>query len=155
MTPDEPELPVPQAWDRLEAAAHERLQDARVLFEARRFDTAINNGLYALEITLKARICRHLDLDRLPDALKKHDLELLLNYSGLGRRLKHDSEKLELRQAWQKITNDYAKKLADSRYDGKVWEESDAIDLFDKLGVSLESWLPEDGGLLSWIRSPA
>jgi hypothetical protein len=71
----------------LDMAWRDRLEDANLLMSAGRFPTSIAMGLYALEILLKVRICRTLDLDQLPKPFEVHDLEGLLMVSGLRRHL--------------------------------------------------------------------
>jgi hypothetical protein len=77
----------------LRRVARERLRDARVLFRGRRFDGAYYLAGYAIEIALKARICRTCKWDGFPEtgtefhgmqSLKTHDLEILLKFSGAG-----------------------------------------------------------------------
>jgi hypothetical protein len=50
----------------LEVAASDRLLDAEALLASGRFASAIAMGVYSLEIHLKARICRKLNLPALP-----------------------------------------------------------------------------------------
>jgi hypothetical protein len=73
------------------------LRDAEVLLRARRFDGAFYLCGYAVEVALKARICRTLKWHGFPEAgqdfrglqsLKTHDLEILLRLSGVEARLK-------------------------------------------------------------------
>jgi HEPN domain-containing protein len=76
----------------LRSVARARLRDAQVLLRAKRFDGAFYLGGYAVEVVLKARICRTLKWSGFPDAasefqglqsLKTHDLEILLRLSGV------------------------------------------------------------------------
>src|SRR5947209_8462382 len=71
----------------LEQASQDRLGDADVLFQAGRFASAIAMGIYSLEIALKAKICKNLDIDALPTAFEIHDLDGLLVVSGLKKRV--------------------------------------------------------------------
>ena len=50
---------------------------------SRRFASAIAMGVYSLEIHLKVRICKRLNLEALPKPFEIHDLEGLLVLSGL------------------------------------------------------------------------
>ena len=68
-----------------------------MLLQAKRFDGAFYLGGYAVEVALKARICRTLRWTGFPDAasefqglqsLKTHDLEILLRLSGVEARVK-------------------------------------------------------------------
>lgn len=81
----------------LRSIARARLRDARVLLRARRFDGAFYLCGYAVEVALKARICRTLKWSEFPEAakdfgglqsLKTHDLEILLRLSGIEARVK-------------------------------------------------------------------
>lgn len=81
----------------LRAIARARLRDARVLHRARRFDGAFYLAGYAIEIALKARICRTLRWSEFPEtsqdfrglqSLRTHDLEILLRLSGVEARVK-------------------------------------------------------------------
>lgn len=81
----------------LRSIARARLLDAQVLLRARRFDGAFYLCGYAVEVALKARICRTLKWSEFPEApkdfgglqsLKTHDLEILLRLSGIEARVK-------------------------------------------------------------------
>jgi HEPN domain-containing protein len=81
----------------LKSAARAYLRDARVLLEAKRYDGAYYLCGYAVELALKARICRTLRWDGFPQtraefegrqSLKTHDLEDLLQFTGVGARVK-------------------------------------------------------------------
>ena len=81
----------------LRAIARARLRDAQVLFRAGRFDGAFYLCGYAIELALKARICRTLKWAGIPEttqdfkglqSVKTHDLEVLLRFSGVEARVK-------------------------------------------------------------------
>jgi HEPN domain-containing protein len=81
----------------LRLIARARLRDAKVLLKANRFDGAFYLCGYAVEVALKARICRTLKWSGFPEAaqdfkglqsLKTHDLEILLRLSGVEGRIK-------------------------------------------------------------------
>lgn len=81
----------------LRAIARGRLQDAKVLLRAKRFDGAWYLCGYAVELALKARICRTLKWPAFPESkhdfeglqsVKTHDLEILLRFSGIADRVK-------------------------------------------------------------------
>lgn len=57
---------------------------------ARLYAGAIYLGGYALEALLKYAICRLLEQDQLPVLFHTHNLEALLFYSGLQRRMQND-----------------------------------------------------------------
>lgn len=81
----------------LRALAKARLRDARVLLRARRFDGAFYVSGYAVELALKARMCRTLRWTGFPEtgqefkgfqSIRTHDLEVLLRLSGVEAKVK-------------------------------------------------------------------
>jgi len=87
----------------LRAIARARLRDAQVLLKAKRFDGAVYLSGSAVELALKARICRTLKWREFPQSgrefedfrsLRTHSLEVLLNFSGVEERVtaKHAAE---------------------------------------------------------------
>jgi len=81
----------------LKAAARAYRRDATVLFEADRYDGAYYLCGYAVELALKARICQTLRWPGFPQtsgefkgrqSLKTHDLEDLLQFTGVGERVR-------------------------------------------------------------------
>lgn len=77
----------------LKKLAHARLDDARVLFDAARYDGAVYLCGYAVELALKHRICRTLNWLEFPDnrhefkSFKTHKLDVLLRLSGVELRI--------------------------------------------------------------------
>jgi hypothetical protein len=72
----------------LKQLAQEHLDDAMALQGSQRFAGAIYLAGYAVECALKFRICQTLGWSDFPPnsdhrALKSHDLNFLLNYSGM------------------------------------------------------------------------
>ena len=73
-----------------------RLHEAEALFAVGLYDGAKYLAGYAVELALKARICRLLDVDEYPDtgALKRvyavHDLDQLLLLAGLSKVMNPD-----------------------------------------------------------------
>lgn len=74
----------------LRKIARERLADAQALFRARRYDGGVYLCGYAVEIALKARICRTLGWVEFPStnaefhsygSFKTHNLDVLLHLS--------------------------------------------------------------------------
>jgi hypothetical protein len=87
----------------LKTIARARLRDAQALLLAKRFDGAFYLCGYAVELALKARICRTLKWAGFPDSgsefkskqsVRTHDLEVLLMFSGIEPRIraKHSDE---------------------------------------------------------------
>jgi len=75
----------------LRMIARGRLADAEVLYKAKRHDAALYLCGYAVELALKARICRSLKWKEFPGAdsefksltsFRTHDLAMLLRLSG-------------------------------------------------------------------------
>ncbi|MSP27569.1 MAG: HEPN domain-containing protein [Methylococcales bacterium] len=77
----------------LETLALERLLDADALIEAERYDGAIYIAGYAIELVLKARICKTLKWTDFPEnqdyrSFKIHNLDVLLHLSGIENEIK-------------------------------------------------------------------
>jgi HEPN domain len=86
--------------EELVAIAQARLEDANVLFENGRADGAGYLCGYAVELALKARICRTLNWQGFPEkrsefenfaSFKTHKLEVLLTLSGQEQRIKTEN----------------------------------------------------------------
>ena len=81
----------------LDSTAREYLRAAKLLRTRRSYDASVYLCGYAVEIALKARICRYLKWTTgfpetgkefgLKANLKTHDLEALLEYTGLQHRV--------------------------------------------------------------------
>lgn len=74
----------------LERIAEARLREGKALLAANEFSGAVYLAGYSVECYLKAAICARLEWDSLRATFKTHDLETLLLYTGLQRRLKED-----------------------------------------------------------------
>jgi len=77
----------------IEEIVQARLNDAEVLLEASRFDGSVYLCGYAIELGLKARICRTLHWNEYPTSgkystFKMHDLDVLLHLTGLEDKIK-------------------------------------------------------------------
>lgn len=81
----------------LDLLAQARLDDSKALLAAQRADGATYLCGYAIELTLKARICRQLNWAEFPDSKKEfesyqsfktHDLDVLLRLSGQENQIK-------------------------------------------------------------------
>ena len=88
--------------------AEARFRDARALREARRYDATVYLCGYAIELALKARICETLGWAEFPSAapefrkyqsLRTHELDILLEFSGIKRRVNS-----EYPDAWKFVT---------------------------------------------------
>ena len=83
----------------LDNIARARLEDAKTLLKARRFDGATYICGYAVEVALKARICRTLNWPEFPGtsgefqayrSFQTHELDVLLRLSGQEARIKQN-----------------------------------------------------------------
>ncbi|HZW34967.1 MAG TPA: hypothetical protein VFF52_29860 [Isosphaeraceae bacterium] len=128
----------------LDVAWRDRLDDALALLNAGRHASAILMGLYALEINLKARICRRLDLQHLPRAFEVHDLEGLLLLAGLSKRLSAKRAQKTLDQ-WDSIVEKSAR-LNELRYaPASRWTAIEAQTFFTQLNQ-------DPDGVLPWLQ---
>lgn len=91
----------------LRRIASARLKDATALLNAKRYDGATYLCGYAIELTLKARICRTLKWSEFPStnkefenyrSFKVHNLDVLLHLSG-----KEDLVKTTLLAEWSAV----------------------------------------------------
>ena len=78
----------------LEKLAHQHLADAEALLAAGRYDGGVHLCGYAVEVALKARICKTLGWADFPDAGHQyrsflvHDLDVLLHLSGREQHIR-------------------------------------------------------------------
>jgi HEPN domain-containing protein len=101
--------------------AEDRLADAQVLFDARRFDAAYYLAGYAVECALKAHIAklgRHHQFPATPEFVRdiySHDFSKLLRAAGLAQKVEAAKQAdVKLRQYWDGPIKDWSEK---SRYD--------------------------------------
>jgi hypothetical protein len=120
--------------DELTALADARLQDAASLFLAGRYDGARYVCGYAIELKLKARICRAHGWGQYPPTpelnavLKTHDLKVLLLLSTLKATILSDYA------AFWLIVAPWSPNL---RYDAALTQEQDAQDMIQATQVLL------------------
>lgn len=119
----------------IEKIVHARIKDAEILYGTSRFDGSVYLCGYAIELGLKARICRTLQWDEYPTSgkygtFKTHDLDVLLHLSGL-----EDKVKLKYMAAWSIV----AQWNPEARYNpiGNV-NDTDAKDMLDSTKELLE-----------------
>ena len=79
--------------EEIEKIVQARIEDAQILYEASRYDGSVYLCGYAIELGLKARICRTLQWDEYPTTrkysnFKTHDLDVLLHLSGCEDKIK-------------------------------------------------------------------
>lgn len=78
--------------------ADDRIKDAEALLSKRRYDGASYLCGYAIELALKARLCRHLKWEEFPrtnsefqgcnKGLKTHKFDDLLKFTGIERKIR-------------------------------------------------------------------
>lgn len=112
----------------IEKIVQARIEDAEILYKESRFDGSVYLCGYAVELGLKARICRTLQWDEYPtsgkyNTFKTHDLDVLLHLTGM-----EDKVKLKYLEEWSIV----AQWSPDARYNpiGTV-KDSDAKDMLD------------------------
>ncbi len=100
----------------LDRIARARLEDAKVLLAAGRYDGAAYLCGYAVEVALKARICRTLDWGEFPStggefqaykSFQTHELDVLLRLSGQEVRIKQQHFALWNQVAVWKVESRY------------------------------------------------
>ncbi len=118
--------------DDLEKAWSERVQESHEL--AARFPaTSLALRLYALEIRIKAIICRRLSLIKLPNHCKIHDLDELIIFTGLLAEL-DDPKNAGTRRNWDDLVTFASKQLDKLRYlPGSAWSQTDLSKYFAAL----------------------
>lgn len=116
----------------LQNLSRDRLDDAKALYKAGRYDGAFYICGYAVELGLKKKICETLKWDGYPDSdkefgqlksFKTHGLETLLHLSGVENQIKEEmftewsivvSWNTDIRYSSQKRTEQNAKLLLES-----------------------------------------
>lgn len=96
--------------DELTEMANSKLEDAKALYDAGRFDGAIYMTGYAIELWLKACICKTLNWQGFPEKngefsrskskLKTHDLIALREFSGIEEKINR-----EYKAEWSTVVN--------------------------------------------------
>jgi HEPN domain-containing protein len=121
--------------EQLKILSNDRLEDAKRLYEAERFDWAVYTCGYAVELALKKKICETLRWHGYPNtkkefeklqSFKTHELDMLLHFSGIEDQIKVEgaeefaiwsilaSWNPEMRYSSQGQTKDSAKLLIES-----------------------------------------
>ena len=118
--------------EELQRLSKDRLEDAKALYHAGRYDGAFYICGYSIELGLKKKICETLKWDGYPDTKKEfeylksfkiHDLDMLLHLSGVENQIKGEvftewsivvSWDPEMRYSSSKQTEQSAKLLLES-----------------------------------------
>lgn len=137
----------------IQGLATKRLEEAKLLLTNGYCEGAFYLAGYSMELMLKARICKHLEIEdfymKQPESLRKayfvHNLEQLLTLSGLRRKYEDEIDPLKgnnsaLNKSWNKICS----WSEGARYDCHV-QQKDALALIDAI---------EDPktGFLTWLQ---
>lgn len=104
----------------LQALSNSRLAEAKVLFANGLFDGAVYLAGYALELALKARICKLLDADYPQgrsnfQSFLTHDYGTLIQLAGLSSKLKQRNLQADFATNWSLLVGGNA---------GEGWSET-------------------------------
>ena len=131
----------------LQQIAETRFKEAKFLYKKGFYDGAVYLCGYVTEISLKARICKHLCMKEYKETgnnkqiFYSHDFTRLLLLSGLSKTIKL-SRNLSLFNNWSILTAWHP----DSRYEPiGTYSKTDAKSRIDALGRG-------DDGFLNWIK---
>ena len=148
----------------IKALAYERLEEAKILCEAGKYDGAFYLAGYSVELMLKAKVCGHLSIDNLFDkeacsisgisdlrkAVETHNINLLLLFSGLEEKFREDRiSNGKLRDSYNYfaastgVKTDWSEQV---RYLPKG--SKTAQDVTDFIGL-----LHDEEGMLKWIET--
>ena len=142
--------------------AYERLNEAKILCDAGKYDGAFYLAGYSIELMLKAKICERFDVDNLFDenvnkdginkvrnAVKLHDVGLLLTFSGLRK-------KLDVEKATNRVLNTTITRLFDAE-NKCLWDEKSRYQPIGSQNPDdvkeLISLLLDEEGLIQWIQN--
>ncbi len=121
----------------LRLIARVRLNEAQALYRNKRYDGAVYLCGYAVEVALKARICRTLKWAGFPESnrefahyqsFKTHDLDVLLTLSGIEARIRADYG-----SEWSNGTNNWTPEVC-YRPVGSV-TQTDALNMISAVRV--------------------
>jgi len=147
--------------DEIEVLAKERLEEANILCTNEKYAGAFYLAGYSIELMLKAKICKHFDIDNLFDeqcsiygvsqvrkALKTHDIAVLLIFSGLQSKLE------EAKSHSRVLMQTYSRLFEASGH--CIWSEQLRYTLVDTPApediLTLMILLGHEEGLLKWIK---
>jgi hypothetical protein len=128
----------------LDSAWLEREEEAQALLTSGYRSVALSLRLYALEIRLKSRICKQLNLDFLPKACKTHDLGELLIFTGLWQ-IMTDPSNQPIRQNWDLLVTFSKGSLNNIRY---LPRGNLPLNVLDPLFAALDD---PTHGVLQWL----
>jgi hypothetical protein len=130
----------------LDQAWQDRLDEANALDAAGHFGAAIAARLYALEIYLKFRICRHLGLANPLKKLEIHDLDALVIFGGFSGALMSLAGSNKVKTNWENIVM-FSNNLNNLRYlPAARWTKQQSDDFSE--------WLNHAGdGVLTWLKN--
>jgi len=135
--------------DDLKKLSQLRIKEARALYDNKCYNGAIYIGGYAIELSLKARICKILEVADFPDSIqgfKTHDISRLLMLSGLTKKFERKKSNTSFGTNWDLLTfwNDklrYGLVFKENRLPNKT----DAIDFLNAIDDQIN-------GVYTWIK---
>lgn len=136
----------------LEKLAELRLEESRALYDKGLFDGALYLAGYVIEFSLKAMVCKTLNLKEYPsnssnkrvrDIFKKHDHDVLLVLSGLFQELEDNRLKsINLDKNWSIVS----KWSTEFRYNQIGTSKSNSVLEY------LEALTDKNYGIYTWIK---
>jgi HEPN domain-containing protein len=131
----------------LKSVAIKKLKASKILFNAQDYDTAGYLLGYVVECSIKALICRKLNLTDYPDTGKHHDVfashdfDRLLLLSGYSKEIDLNINS-DLFNNWSTLTRDWK---TQTRYNEGVYNQNNIQEKF----IALEEPV---NGFLSWVK---
>jgi len=135
-------------YNDLKKIAESRHREAGILYSKGCYDGAVYLCGYVVEVALKARICKNLNLDEYPDDLftvkdlfSTHKFQRLLLLSGLQSQMTLNKGRLPI--YWSLLTNNWS---PENRYLAiGTYSQQDARDILEALGH-------KKCGFFTWIK---
>lgn len=134
----------------LKIIAETRLKEAKILYRNKLYDGAVYLCGYVVETSLKARICKHLNIPEYLDdgshkqVFSSHDFDRLLILSGLSNEISlANAKNKKLFTNWSTLTS----WKPESRYTSiGTYSQQDALNIIRAL--TNKRW-----GFLNWIKN--
>jgi len=126
-----------------------KISEADTLLKNNHYVGCIYMGGYALELALKARICKHLGIERYltnkdNNFFKTHNIERLTLLAGLNKlKEKREDEVDGFKDNWVIVTNNWSEQLRYSSPDSKTIEDAEAF---------MEALTNRDNGVITWLK---
>jgi len=133
--------------EELKQLAEQRLKEANILFENEQYDGSIYLAGYVVELALKARICKILDLDFYPPenlpGFNIHDYDKLARLSGLEKTIeKQTVENDKFNINWVKV----------SKWDSQMRYSTVGEDNKKRAQDLLSALQEDEYGIFKWLK---